>query len=720
MPSGYLVDLGNTILDSGDGITLSYRQFTTDSVIGVGTWVWSGSKGKTTYTDVEETGVYYLAANGSVYFVPDGGRVNHADTATTGTVPSYIQSDGIISGTTSADVIDSNYSDQDGDSVDLGFGSGPNGFGDSIEAGAGDDTISAGQGDDTIFGQAGADVIDGGAGNDTIYGQDGADDLSGGDGDDEIHGGSAPVSAASEFLSWSSEGADDTDISSGFTQNTGTMNVTINFADSGNALAMQVESVDTTYVASGESFDPNSNLFLAGSGSGDTVITTLTFDADPSGGMTDEVENVSFRLNDIDAASGSWQDIISISALDADGNAVGVTITADGNDLVSGDTITGAESTDSEASVDGSALVTIAGPVHSVSIVYANGQTSTQTLWVSDVHFDTIPGAGDTSGNTLSGDAGADTLYGGAGNDTLTGGTEADSLYGGSGDDAFYLAQGDSAWGGLGDDVFVISDTGETNTTTITIDGEEDSASIGDTLDLNKLVDRNTLSYTDDGTGSYSGTAQLFSGATLNFSNIENIICFTPGTMIETARGPIAVEDLNEGDLLSTVDDGFQPVRWIGRRSVEATGKLAPITFAPGTLPGLTRPLSVSPQHRVLMSGYLCELLFGQKEVLVAAKHLLGLPGVTQTPLKVVTYIHLLMDRHQILVSNGAETESYHLSEGGLEAVSLRCQARLFKTFPHLQNDPDAYGATARPCLRAHEARLLADALIGSDLPLAA
>ena len=547
MPSGYLVDLGNTILDSGDGITLSYRQFTTDSVIGVGTWVWSGSKGKTTYTDVEETGVYYLAANGSVYFVPDGGRVNHADTATTGTVPSYIQSDGIISGTTSADVIDSNYSDQDGDSVDLGFGSGPNGFGDSIEAGAGDDTISAGQGNDTIFGQAGADVIDGGAGNDTIYGQDGADDLSGGDGDDEIHGGSAPVSAASEFLSWSSEGADDTDISSGFTQNTGTMNVTINFADSGNALAMQVESVDTTYVASGESFDPNSNLFLAGSGSGDTVITTLTFDADPSGGMTDEVENVSFRLNDIDAASGSWQDIISISALDADGNAVGVTITADGNDLVSGDTITGAESTDSEASVDGSALVTIAGPVHSVSIVYANGQTSTQTLWVSDVHFDTIPGAGDTSGNTLSGDAGAVTLYGGAGDDTLTGGTEADSLYGGSGDDAFYLAQGDSAWGGLGDDVFVISDTGETNTTTITIDGEEDSASIGDTLDLNKLVDRNTLSYTDDGTGSYSGTAQLFSGATLNFSNIENIICFTPGTMIETARGPIAVEDMNEG-----------------------------------------------------------------------------------------------------------------------------------------------------------------------------
>ena len=564
---------------------------------------------------------------------------------------------------------------------------------------------------DTVLGDVGNDTIDGGAGDDVIYGQEGDDSLSGGEGDDLIYGGEEITTASvSENISWSDLGVDNTDISAGFVQNTGTMDVSVSFTDDGNQDLVLNENDDLLYTEGGEPFSTTSSLYLSGTGLGGVTTTDISFNAASGGDMSDEVENVQFRLNDIDASSGSWQDIITVTAVDGDGNPVSVTITASGSDIVTSDTITGAEGGDSEADAEGSALVTIAGPVSNISISYANGDTGGQALWITDVHFETVPDVGEVSDDILSGDAGLDTLYGGAGNDSLTAGTDADMLYGEDGDDTIYLAQGDQGWGGAGDDIFVISDFGDVSTSTITIDGEEDDESLGDTLDLNSLVDRNTLSYTDDGTGSFTGSATLFDGTTLNFSEIENIICFAAGTLIETADGPVAVENLSVDDNLVTRDDGLQALRWIGARSVEASGKLAPITFEAGSLPGLENSLSVSPQHRMLISGPQAELLFGEPEVLVAAKHLVGMPGVSCEPTTMVTYYHLMLDQHQIVFAEGAETESFYASEVGLGTISTHCKARLFEAFPHLAEDIAAYGETARPCLKAHEAKLLARA----------
>lgn len=560
---------------------------------------------------------------------------------------------------------------------------------------------------DTLLADAGNDTIDGGLGNDTIYGQDGDDDLSGGAGDDLIYGGEAQVTATSENVSWSSLGADNTDISDGFVQNTGTMNVTVNFTDDGNQDLVLNENDDLLYTEAGEPFSTTSSLYLSGTGLGGVTTTEVSFKGTSTGGMSDEVENVQFRINDIDASAGSWQDIITVTAQDADGNPVTVTITPAGNDVVAGNTITGAEGGDSEADAQGSALVTIAGPVSDISIAYANGDTGGQSLWISDIHFDTIPDAGEVGADSLSGDAGSDTLYAGAGDDTLTGGLDADTLYAQVGDDTLYMGVGDSGFGGAGDDLFVISDIGDSGPATITIDGEEDDENLGDTLNLNGLVDRNSLTYTDDGTGSFSGSATLFDGSTLNFSDIENIICFAAGTLIETASGPRPVESLRVGDLVKTRDHGFQKLRWIGARAVDGRGELAPIRFEAGALPGLTRPLLVSPQHRMLLSGDLTDLLFGLPEVLVAAKHLLGRAGVSRAPQTMVNYYHLMLDQHQILFAEGAETESFFLSDVGLRTISSKCQARLFEAFPQFKDNLSDYGPTARPCLKSHEAKLL-------------
>ncbi|MDG1431162.1 MAG: Hint domain-containing protein, partial [Paracoccaceae bacterium] len=136
--------------------------------------------------------------------------------------------------------------------------------------------------------------------------------------------------------------------------------------------------------------------------------------------------------------------------------------------------------------------------------------------------------------------------------------------------------------------------------------------------------------------------------------------------------------------------------------------------------PGLEDDLLVSPQHRMLISGVQAELLFGAPEVLVAAKHLLGMAGVSEAPQTIVTYFHLMLDRHQILFAEGAETESFYASDQGLSTISTHCKARLFEAFPHLESDVAAYGETARPCLKSHEARLLASTSSAAKLEDAA
>ena len=173
-------------------------------------------------------------------------------------------------------------------------------------------------------------------------------------------------------------------------------------------------------------------------------------------------------------------------------------------------------------------------------------------------------------------------------------------------------------------------------------------------------------------------------------------------------------ETLQPGDLVETRDHGFQPLRWIGKRhltprELRARPALQPIRIAAGALfgSGPDRPLTVSPQHRVLVSGVRAELYFGEDEVLVPAKHLLGLPGVSRDcPEAGVTYVHLLFDRHELVVSNGAWTESFQPAEKTVSALDAATRAEVLELFPELTAAAPAF-PSARLSLRAHEARVL-------------
>ena len=195
--------------------------------------------------------------------------------------------------------------------------------------------------------------------------------------------------------------------------------------------------------------------------------------------------------------------------------------------------------------------------------------------------------------------------------------------------------------------------------------------------------------------------------------NATSIPCFVAGTLIRTPRGEVTVESLMPGDLVMTRDDGPQPVRWTGSRRVAGTGDLAPVRIAAGSF-GAHRTLSVSPQHRVLVRGAAAELLFGEPEVLVAARDLINDRTVRPSPCREVEYVHLMFDRHQVIYSEDLPSESFLPGPETPNLFERRVLDEICALFPEL--DPETgtgYGPAARRALSGSEGRLLSAMQIG-------
>lgn len=192
------------------------------------------------------------------------------------------------------------------------------------------------------------------------------------------------------------------------------------------------------------------------------------------------------------------------------------------------------------------------------------------------------------------------------------------------------------------------------------------------------------------------------------------VICFTPGTRIQTPDGSVAIEDLREGDRVQTKDNGAQDVRWIGARRMSgarlfAMPALRPVRFLAGALGVVPdEELLVSPHHRILLRGDAARALFNTPEVLVAAKDLVNGNSIRiDHDIRQLTYIHLLFESHQVLWANGVETESFHPASAALATLDAEDRTRLFATLPELEADPHSYGSFARRNLSASEAAIL-------------
>jgi Ca2+-binding RTX toxin-like protein len=698
MPVGFLVVLGDGNLDPGDTILTTSTNFTASDAWGAGTWIYTGRDANNNRVrNVEENGQYYADSLGNIYFVPDNPLPTSIRRAEVANAPAPPTDDGIVSGTAGDDIIDASYTgDPDGEVVD---------------------------------------------GNDAV--------------------GVAPPIAA-EF-NWT-DYTDEQDLRGGVVQDTGNVSVTVTYTDiqtNENFSAETSGGNDAIYVAAGETFNTTSAGYLFANGSANNTTIEFDFAANTGSGFEDAVENVRFRISDIDGlndGTNNFQDIVTVRAYDIDGNEITVNITPGSNHTLVGNTITAGLSNGSAADASGSALYEIAGPVSRIEVVYDNGGTTQQAIYFSDIQFDAVPlgsnddsiEAGDgndvvlagygndtvdggTGNDTLSGESGDDSLIGGIGNDSLSGGEGSDTLLGGSGNDTLSGQAGnDILTGGDGNDVFIfdlgndtitdfnfgnsgaIGDSDTTNNDFIDLSGYYGSLHVlrADQADDGILNQSNAF----DDLGNpvdYSGYTQFgansltFSGATAPEFSYDNtgIVCFVEGTRIRTPNGDVSIENLNEGDLVCTLDNGPQPIAWIGRRTVSeaelsAHPELRPVCIKKGVL-GAQRDIFVSRQHGMMINN----------DNLVRAIHLVDqLPGVRIAHgRKTVTYIHMMFDAHQIVFAEDIPSESFFPGPQGLKMTTLPEFQRLVSRFPKLkyigclEAAVENYGELARPFLKRKE-----------------
>lgn len=185
------------------------------------------------------------------------------------------------------------------------------------------------------------------------------------------------------------------------------------------------------------------------------------------------------------------------------------------------------------------------------------------------------------------------------------------------------------------------------------------------------------------------------------------IICFAEGTLIHTPYGDRRIEHLAEGDLVLTLDRGPQPVRWMGSKTVAATGAQAPVRFLRGAI-GNDRDLLVSPHHRMLVPRHWSPTAANASEFFAPALAMVDNFRVSVAYGGLVTYHHMMFDRHEVVIANGAASESFHPGGFGLDALEAFARDRLFERFPRLRTDLASYGDASRPCLCIEEARRLA------------
>ncbi|MCF4130150.1 Hint domain-containing protein [Methylobacterium sp. SyP6R] len=188
------------------------------------------------------------------------------------------------------------------------------------------------------------------------------------------------------------------------------------------------------------------------------------------------------------------------------------------------------------------------------------------------------------------------------------------------------------------------------------------------------------------------------------------IPCFATGTLITTTKGDLAVEALAAGDHVITASGEIREIVWIGHRHLDGLGRALPAhqqpirvragAFGP-RLPG--RDLFLSPGHPVLVGASTANE--GGHHVPIMC--LINGTTIAREPAVSVTYWHVELDAHDILLAEGVPAESY-----------LDWGDRLFFTeaSDHALHNPDlvAPGLSARcrpvavdgPVVEAERARL--------------
>lgn len=144
------------------------------------------------------------------------------------------------------------------------------------------------------------------------------------------------------------------------------------------------------------------------------------------------------------------------------------------------------------------------------------------------------------------------------------------------------------------------------------------------------------------------------------------VVCFAGDTEIQTPTGPRKVDDLKAGDAVCTGGGQTRTIIATNARRVVPLElfretRMLPVRIKAGALGGGLphRDLLVSRQHRLLVASRIAQRICAHEEVLIPAFRLVGLPGIeVDRSMVPITYHHILLETHDVLIANGALAES--------------------------------------------------------------
>ena len=513
---------------------------------------------------------------------------------------------------------------------------------DSIEGGIGADSINAGNGADTVFGGDDADTIiatgdnigdylSGDGGNDSISTGTGADTLSGGAGDDNLDGGA---------------GSGDV----------------VSYADASGRVVVSLATGRATGAAGNDTLanfeiviGSNHNDQLTGGTGNDTLVGGNGNDG-LDGGAGDDLILGGEGRQEIYAGTGND----TVLAGDGETGGVGGNIVdgGSGHDSIDvGYGVVYGDEGDDTLVASGTEYAWFRGGAGNDSIVGNDAvNVADYNLAVSGVAVNLVTGfatGGDDNDTLVS----IEGVFGSQFNDTLTGDTGANTLEASDGDDQVFDGGGSNYLdGGDGTDRLTFTTAGfynivrddDTGELTITYLGADSSPEIDNPVSTAANFEEFTYN-----NGTFNLVDPTWNGTDLLY------VCFAAGTRIQTATGEVAVEQLQPGDRVVTLAGRglpVKPVLWVGRRHVVLAGRadaaeMAPIRIKAGALgPNVPqRDLLVSPDHCLYLDG-----------ALVPARLLVnGRSVVAEIGMAEVTWYHVELETHEVLVANGAAAESW-------------------------------------------------------------
>ncbi|KIC51758.1 Hint domain-containing protein [Tateyamaria sp. ANG-S1] len=195
-----------------------------------------------------------------------------------------------------------------------------------------------------------------------------------------------------------------------------------------------------------------------------------------------------------------------------------------------------------------------------------------------------------------------------------------------------------------------------------------------------------------------------------DYGSIGAAVCFAEGTSIQTSSGATSVQNISIGDFVQTKDNGLKEVLWIGKRHIHRAElqrfhQLRPVLIRPGYF-GDHGPLLLSQQHRVLVTGDQLGLSLSCGEAFIKAKHLAEyVPKAARVAngKTNVSYYHILLEGHEVLISGSIETESMFPGAMALKGISRTDRQHIKRLFPNRPSNQETAidgFSLARPCLR--------------------